>query len=240
MTNAHIRTVLIATALILLPIVTGSAMAQAFKAELGGEAVTRYNWRGLDLGDAASVQPYLRCEFHGLKSGFWGSYSPDFEEIDTWASYTLANPASVSLTAVATDYYFPSSGIRLFNFRGCNHPKGPGAHLLELGAAVSGPAQLPLTISAYVNVHNDPGNNVYMQLDCPVSVGDVDMGFFVGATTGSKENPAAYGSDDFAVINIGVKVTRNVNFGGTDLTLSTSAIVNPRAEIAYLVLGMGI
>ena len=240
MSSAHIRASLIAASLILLPILTGSAAAQGFTAEVGGDAMTRYNWRGLDLGDAASLQPYLRCEYHGLKAGFWGSYSADFEEIDTWASYTFTKPNSISVTAIATDYYLPSAGIRLFNFHGSDHPDGPGAHLVELGLSVSGPSQVPLSLSTYINVHNDSGNNIYLQIDYPVRIGDIDMGLFLGATPGSKENPLAYGSDGFAAINVGVKGTRSVNFGGTDLTLSTAAIVNPRAEVAYLILGLGI
>jgi hypothetical protein len=224
----------------LLLFVPAIAGAQGFTAELGGDAVTRYNWRGLDFGDGPSMQPYLRCEFHGFKGGFWGSYSEDFEEIDTWVSYSLTKANSFSVTTIATDYYFPSSGIRLFNFHGSDHPEGPGAHLLEVGAAVSGAPRVPLTLSAYVNVHNDPGNNVYIQLDYPVSLGEIDLGFSVGATAGSMDNPSAYGSDDFAVINIGVKGIRKIKCDETDLAVSTAVIINPRAEIAYLILGLGI
>ena len=231
-------------ALLVLSIVAatsvGPAMAQELSVSVGGDAVTRYNWRGLDFGDAVSVQPYLNAKLNGLEGGFWGSYSADFEEIDTWISYTAAPSSSFSITAIVTDYYLPSSGIRLFNFHDADHPEGPGGHLLELGLAVTGPSRIPLTLSAYVNVHNDPGNNAYLQLECAPSLNEVELGFFVGATPGSAENPAAYGSDEFAVINVGMKGTRKAKFGETEIAVSTAAIVNPREEIAYLILGLGI
>jgi hypothetical protein len=218
----------------------GRTTAQDFSGSVGGDAVTRYNWRGLDFGDAASVQPYLSAKYRGLEGGFWGSYSADLEEIDTWVSYTIARPDRPSLTAIATAYYLPSAGIRLFDFHDAGHPDGPGAHLVEVGASLTGPSRFPLAFSAYVNVHNDPGNNVYLQLDYATSHDEIDMGFFIGATPGSTRNPAAYGSDSFAVINIGVKGTRNLKCGETEIALSTTAIVNPREEIAYLILGLGI
>ncbi|MEW5873801.1 MAG: hypothetical protein AB1752_01305 [Candidatus Zixiibacteriota bacterium] len=232
--------ILLFSLLVLVPVIAGHAGAQGLAAELGGDAVTRYNWRGLDFGDGASVQPYLRCAFRGFKAGFWGSYSEGFNEIDTWVSYTFTQTNSIGVTAIATDYYFPGAGIRLFNFHGCDDPGGPGAHLLEIGAVVSAPPSVPLSLSGFVNVHNDPGNNVYIQLDYPVTLGELELGLSVGATPGSKANPSAYGSDDFAVINIGVKGVRKIRFGETDLAVSTATIINPQAEIAYLILGLGI
>jgi hypothetical protein len=221
-------------------VTSARAYGEGVSVAVGGDAVTRYNWRGLDFGNAASIQPYVRCEYEGLKGGFWGSYSSDFEEIDTWVSYTVASTSSLSVTGIVTGYYFPSAGIRLFNFHGADHPDGPGAHLLEAGVSVAGPERVPVTVSGYVNVHNDPGNNVYLQLDYATTQGETALAFSAGAALGSRDNPAAYGTDSFAVINIGAKCSRKLKIGENELSLSTAVIVNPRAEIAYLVLGLGI
>lgn len=216
------------------------ARAEGVVIAVGGDAVTRYNWRGLDFGNAASIQPYVRCEYMGLKGGFWGSYSSDFEEIDTWISYTIPSEKSLSVTGIVTGYYFPTAGIRLFNFHGADHPDGAGAHLLEAGISVAGPDRVPVTVSGYINVHNDPGNNVYVQLDYAATQGETALTFSVGAALGSTENPAAYGTDSFAVINIGAKGSRKLKVGEDELSLSTALIVNPQTEVAYLVLGLGI
>ncbi len=60
----------------------------------------------------------------------------------------------------------------------------------------------------------------------------------IGATSGSKKNPGYYGSDDFAIINLGAKVSRSIEF--TDkfsLPVFGQVIVNPNAEQAFLVFG---
>ncbi len=227
-------------ALVIVTIGETTSAAERVSVEVGTDAVSRYNWRGLDFGDALSIQPYLRCEYQGLKGGFWGSYSSDFEEIDTWISYTVSSEHSLSVTGIVTGYYFPTAGIRLFNFHGADHPDGPGAHLLEAGVSVSGPARIPLTVSGYVNVHNDPGNNTYVQLDYAATQGATALAFSIGAALGSTKNPAAYGTDGFAVINIGAKGSRKLKLDQSEISLSTAVIVNPRAEVAYLVLGVGI
>lgn len=230
----------ILTTLVIVTIGKTTSAAEGISVQVGTDAVSRYNWRGLDFGDALSIQPYLRGEYQGLKGGFWGSYSSDFEEIDTWVSYTVPAASSVSITGIVTGYYFPSAGVRLFNFHGANHEDGPGAHLLEAGVSVAGPERVPLTVSGYINVHNDPGNNVYVQLDYAATQGETALTFSVGAALGSTENPAAYGTDSFAVINIGAKGMRKLKLGESEFSLSTAVIVNPRAEIAYVVLGIGI
>lgn len=233
-----LRVILIALVIVTLGETTSAA--EGISVQVGTDAVSRYNWRGLDFGDALSIQPYLRCGYRGFKGGFWGSYSSDFEEIDTWISYTLPTTNSVSITGMVTGYYFPSAGIRLFNFHGADHPDGPGAHLLEAGISVAGPDRVPLSVSGYMNIHNDPGNNAYVQLDYLATQGEMALTFSVGAALGSTENPAAYGTDGFAVINIGAKGTRRLKLGESELSLSTAVIVNPRAEVAYVVLGLGI
>lgn len=207
----------------------------------GATFVSRYNWRGSDYGAAASIQPALTATYKGLNVGFWGSYSPNFEEIDTWASYSYQVPNSVTITGVVTDYFFPDMELELFNYNNWDDPDGAGAHTIELGAVITGPEKLPLVLSAYVNVYNDEGKNKYFQLDYSTAVGENSLGLTVGATSGSKKNPSYYGSDDFAIINLGAKIGRTIEF--TDkfsLPVFGQVIVNPNAEQAFMVFGFSL
>ncbi len=207
----------------------------------GATFVSRYNWRGSDYGAAASIQPALTATYKGLNVGFWGSYSPNFEEIDTWASYSYQVPNSITITGVVTDYFFPDMGLELFNYNNWDDPDGAGAHTIELGAVIAGPEKLPLVFSAYVNVYNDEGKNKYFQLDYNATLGENTLGLTVGATSGSKKNPSYYGSDDFAIINLGAKIGRTIEF--TDkfsLPVFGQVIVNPNAEQAYMVFGFSL
>ena len=90
-----------------------------------------------------------------------------------------------------------------------------------------------------MNVYNDAGSNTYFQIDYPTSVAEVPLNFFVGASGGSEENPGYYGTETFNVINVGVKATKSVKISEDySLPVSVTFLINPRAEISYLVFGL--
>ena len=204
---------------------------------------SRYIWRGLELGNTPSIQPALSVSCGGFELGTWGAYSLSnnafaADEIDFWMSYTHKFKSGVSITAIATDYYFPMAGVKFFNFN--NHDAlEPGAHTLEMGLSITGPESFPLTLSGYANVHNDAGNNTYFQLDYPVSVNNTDLSIFCGVAGGSKSNPDYYGTEKLAVINLGLSAVREIKLSESfSLPLTVSFILNPKAEIAHLVVGV--
>jgi hypothetical protein len=210
---------------------------------------SRYIWRGADIASTPSIQPAFAVSHHGGELGIWGAYTlsnqaSGADEIDFWLSYTRTVGKDISVMAIATDYYYPNAGIDFFNFNNYDAVTDdtipdPGAHIIELGIAVTGPPSFPLTVSGYVNVYNDAGNNAYFQLDYPVTVNETDLDFFCGATGGSTDNPGYYGSEDFAVINTGVSATREIHVSDKlSVPLTVSFIVNPKVEISYLVVGM--
>jgi hypothetical protein len=144
----------------------------------------------------------------------------------------------LDLTILVTDYYFPNAGIDFGNFNDYDHEDGAGAHTLEAGFSF-GFKNVPLTISAYYNFHNDAGNNTYYQLDYEVEVNESSLNLFCGATGGSDGNPDYYGADSFAVIHVGVRLEKELKFFQTyNLPVFTSFIYNPEQEKAYLVFGM--
>ncbi len=138
----------------------------------GATFASRYNWRGSDYGAAAAIQPALTATYKGFNVGFWGSYSTNFEEIDTWASYQLSSAKLGDITGIVTDYFFPDESLELLNYNNWDDPDGAGAHTIELGAVIAGPEKLPFVFSAYVNVYNDEGKNKYFQLDYNAAIGE--------------------------------------------------------------------
>ena len=85
---------------------------------------------------------------------------------------------------------------------------------------------------------NDPGNNMYFEFGYPFTISEIDFGLVVGGTTGSEDNPGYYGSDEFALINVGISASKEVKITEDfSLPLSSSFIVNPKADIAYMVFG---
>lgn len=236
---------------LLLVGMTGSAIADDVTIGTGVDMYNRYVWRGLDIASTPSVQPALTVGVGGFELGAWGAYTlsnqaSGADEIDFWIGYTAELENGSTLSAIVTDYYFPNSGIDFFNFNDYDATiddtiPNPGAHTIEVGLAYTGPKTFPLTVSAYLNVYNDAGNNTYFQLDYPVTAGDAELNFFVGATGGSKDNPDYYGTDDFQVINIGVAAARDIKVSESlSIPLNVSFVLNPNAEISYLLVGMSL
>ncbi len=229
---------------------TVGVMAGELSVNTGVDMYNRYVWRGLDIANTPSVQPCLSVSSScGFELGAWGAYTlsneaSDSDEIDFYLSYTRELNSGVAFSFLATDYYFPNAGIDFFNFNNHddtadNGDPDPGAHTIELGLSISGPEAFPMTFSAFFNVYNDAGNNAYFQLDYPANVGETALDVFCGFTAGSEDNPGYYGTDEFDLINVGVSADRDITV--TDqfsLPLSVALIVNPNAEISYLLAGV--
>ena len=213
----------------------GMASADSPVAGVGLDFYSRYIWRGSDIGDSPSIQPTLSFTGYGFQLGAWGAYPTNSQsavtnEIDFWLSYDKTFDSGAAVELIVTDYYYPNAGVKFSN---------SDAHTLETGVSVTGPGGFPLTVAAYVNVANDPGNNTYFECSYPATAGEASLRFFVGAAGGSQENPGFYGTDTANVINMGVTATRPIAI--TDrfsLPVVGSLIYNPRVEVAYLVVGV--
>lgn len=227
----------------------GAVASEKVTVTTGVDFYNRYVWRGLDIANTPSIQPSLALGYAGIEFGTWGAYAlsnnaSESDEIDFWLSYSKELESGVSFTAVVTDYYYPNAGIGMFNFNNYDAVKDdtipdPGAHIVELGLSISGPASFPVTLSGYINVHNEAGNNAYVQLDFPVMVGESEVGFFCGVAGGSKDNPDYYGTDDLNVINLGMSVGRDLTVSESlSLPLNVTLIINPNAEISHLLVGL--
>jgi len=231
---------------IILFCISGISFAQDLSLNVNADLVSRYIWRGINVNDAFNIQPALTLSVSGFSFGFWSSYSLtnnlDYnnfgQELDTWIGYNYAFENGMSVGAIVTDYYFPNAGVPWGNWDNYDNPDGPGAHTIETGLLLKGPNSFPISLSGYVAIYNDEGNNTYFQADYPVTVAEVALNFFVGASGGSEENPI-YGTETFNVINIGIKASKSIKITEDySLPIYASFIMNPRVEISYLVFGL--
>jgi len=203
---------------------------------VGADIASRYIWRGVDYGNSPSFQPSLVLTLGNFKLGTWGAYSfagsgTPFAEHDLWASFDIPTSAG-TFSALYTDYYYPSAGLKYFNFEG----DGKGAHTLEVGIAYTGPATVPLTVKTYLNVHCDPDNSAYLELSYPVALESVGLNFFLGTSMGKS---VWYGTQQAAIINVGITALKSVRVTESfSFPVSASFIVNPDLEQSYLIVGM--
>lgn len=234
------------TTVIVIGCLAGVAMGEdKISVSTSVDLYNRYVWRGLDIANTPSMQPSLSAGYDGFELGVWGAYtlsnqSSVSDEIDFWLSYSREFGDGNALTILATDYYFPNAGPKFFNFNNYDDPN-PGAHTVELGLSFSSPILKSLTLSAYMNVYNDEGNNTYFQADYPFKVGETEMGLFCGAAGGSSDNPGYYGTASLNVINLGISARRDIKMSESfSLPLTISLIVNPNSEISYFLAGMSL
>ncbi len=209
--------------------------------DVGADLVSRYVWRGIDYGQSPSIQPSLSFSTDNFEVGFWGAFqlgrdanTLPLDELDTYLAYTL-HFESTSLTLAAVDYYFPNNVFKFNDF----DDEGNGAHLLEIGAILSGPKELPLYFSGYFNAYNDPDNTMYFEVGYSTVLSEIGIDFFAGATPGGEKG--YYNTDEFKIINIGVKATKKIKI--TDkfsLPIFASYVLNPNENVAHLVFGISL
>ncbi|RMH62558.1 MAG: hypothetical protein D6677_09565 [Calditrichaeota bacterium] len=215
------------TLIIALFCTTSYSIAQEY--ELGVDVVSRYVWRGVDLAPGAAMQPAFSISAGGFSVGSWASYaiSPQAagaDEHDFWVSYAFG-----PVTLTATDYYFPGSNARFFNYDN----NGKGAHVLEAAVGYEGPVSLLFA----ANVYNDTENSLYMEIGWESESG---VGLAAGITKGTSAWYAVSG-DGLAVTHVTVRYQRDIKITQDfSLPVSGQIIVNPTLEKSFFVVGFSL
>ncbi len=207
---------------------------------VGADFVSRYVWRGLDIAATPSIQPTIEYNNGGFTVGLWGAYTisnmeSKSDELDLYFGYTFETESGDFGISVV-DYYFPNSGSRLGDFK-----DGGGGNTIEGILTYGGTDSFPISLLVGVNFYNDPGYNTYFEVGYSSSFQDVDLSLFVGATPGSTENSGYYGTDKFALINVGLTASKELKITNDfSLAIFSSFIINPNDDIAHLVFGISL
>lgn len=189
---------------------------------LGADFVSNYVWRGTKFGSGPNVQPYVEFGIAGLTVGSWGSFAfntTSVVENDFYLSYGF----DFGLSLGVTDYYYQGP---LFEFS-----DSTGSHALELNGSyeIGG---LSLSANYIVNEAGGAGTaggDMYFEATYSFE----NFNIFMGAGDGWHTT-----TGDFEVVNVGVSTASEIKI--TDqfsIPVFGSVIVNPQAEIAYVVLG---
>ena len=226
----------------------------------GADLMSRYIWRGLDLGGPSpSIQPVLKFsyttknEVHNITVGAWGAYSFSAnvnEEIDIFASYTLFSVVSLTVT----DYFFPGLNTGDKNLYFVYSPDSTG-HVFEGAVSFNGTTKIPLTLMFAMNFYgndsrkmiNDSteGNIVmskYIELGYKHSFKFFDFNAWIGAAL-DKPVPAYspvgyYQNTRAGIINIGIKGAKNIKITEHfSLPVQCQLITNPMQQKLWLVFG---
>lgn len=240
--------------IILLFIATNACNAQktnSIKINMQGDIVSSYVWRGMYQSGTA-IQPTLNMNIGNFSLTTWGSTDitgQGHKEADITASYSING-----ITLLLTDYWWAGqSGIynnrkngenNYYNFD--NHNTD---HILEAGLSYTLPIKrVPLSLSWYTmlwgadkksedikKVKN--GYSSYGEFNYPFVLDNINLLATIGFSPFSS--PSNYKNKNFAVTNISVKASKDIQI--TDkfsLPLFSQIIWNPNREDVHFVFGV--
>jgi hypothetical protein len=233
---------------------------------LGAGLVSRYVWRGMQLGgNAPNIQPFFTFKTGGFEAGVWGAFSLSgnntSQEVDLHVSQSFAKDM---FTVTLTDYFFPEE---FGDYNYFEYGKDATGHIFEGTLAYNGTKKFPLTVLVATNFYgadairtdDDPNSpdfnkktgiqySTYFEIGYPFQLKTVDINTFVGfdATTPKKANTdtgykgeIGFYGNGFGVVNLGFTATKAVQITKQyALPIMVSLVTNPQSGKIYFVFGI--
>jgi len=209
------------------------------KFNISADIMSRYVWRGNDIGNSASIQPCMEMLFHKFTFGLWGAYTVNavkMQEIDFYLSYSPIKQLSITFT----DYYTFNEQKNSNSFFDFNN--NTTKHLFEALTTITPFQKLNISATASVFFFGDDKNaddpeinnySMYAELKWSPSYKDADFEIFIGGTPF-----IGYYFDKTGIINSGICIFKDLNLGSMVLPASCSFILNPSTQKTYLVFGI--
>ncbi|MFA9389152.1 MAG: hypothetical protein ACERKD_05070 [Prolixibacteraceae bacterium] len=204
-------------ALIVLVVLTVSAISVRAQVSTGVDLYSSYVWRGAKFGNGPAIQPYVDYSKGGFSVGAWGSVCASDDEgfeMDLYASYGF----DFGLSVAVTDYYFGGEDGFL---GGTNHFFEPSLSFETGDLSIMG---------AYMI--GDGIADAYAEIG--YSLGSVDL--FAGAGNGQYTKDGG-----FMLCNVGVGTSKEVKITEDfSLPVSGSVILNPSTGGFFIVVGISL
>ncbi len=231
--------------------------------DFGADLMSRYVWRGLDLGgQGPSIQPFAEFNVasengnHSFFIGAWGAYtfSPTAnQEVDLYLGYTFKE----MLTLTFTDYFFPglNTGEKDDYFVYSADSTG---HVFEGMISFDGTDKVPFTLLFAMNFYgndarkmNDDGTvgnivmSKYLEVGYTHSFKHFDINPFVGFALDKADTGFApvgyYLNEKAGLINVGFKASKDIKITENySLPVQCSLVANPEANKLYFVFGISL
>jgi hypothetical protein len=233
--------------------------------QIGADLMSRYVWRGLDLGGAGpSIQPSLTLNVgnsnHLFSIGGWGAYTFSAtanQEVDLIASYTFKG----IITLMVSDYFFPGlyTGERDNYF--C-YSKDSTGHVFEGAIQFNGTEKIPFTLLVATNFYGNDNcrmkqmndttfvkdglqYSTYIELGFTKNIKGFDFNAFIGGTVTTpktdRHEMGYYSNTKAGITNVGIKLSREIPVTEKfSIPVQASLIANPMQKKVYIVFGITI
>ena len=227
---------ILAVVVLSLNALTPAKAQDKVEASVGADFVSRYIWRGLDLGEV-SFQPTLGLDWKGLSLSAWGSVGisnpGDTKEFDLTLSYSIGG-----FNIGVTDYWF-DAGLdplnRYFMYRSdCTNHVFEANIGYDFGFAA---------IQWYTNFAGNDGVNPagkrafssYLELSAPFTLGGADWSAALGMVPFATD---FYGTEKFAVVNLSLTASKEIAITDSfSIPVFAQVAANPYSREAFFVIG---
>ena len=227
---------ILAVVVLSLNALTPAKAQDKVEASVGADFVSRYIWRGLDLGEV-SFQPTLGLDWKGLSLSAWGSVGisnpGDTKEFDLTLSYSIGG-----FNIGVTDYWF-DAGLdplnRYFMYRSdCTNHVFEANIGYDFGFAA---------IQWYTNFAGNDGVNPagkrafssYLELSAPFTLGGADWSAALGMVPFATD---FYGTEKFAVVNLSLTASKEIAVTDSfSIPVFAQVAANPYSREAFFVIG---
>lgn len=216
---------------------------------IGADLMSRYIFRGMDIGASPSIQPNLTYTTGKFNIGLWGAYTLNkftTQEADIFITYNVNEQFSLTLT----DYFFPSE-TGSYNY--FDYKKDTTGHLLEGNLTYTGQDKFPIQCLIAVNFYgsdairlNHAGlkkgiqYSTYAEISYPFKYFDAFIGANLTKPHTDLGETGFYGND-IGIINLGLTTHKEVKLSSTySLPMSLSFITNPQSGKVFLVFGLSL
>ncbi len=204
---------------------------------ISGDIVSRYIWRGQDLGNV-SLQPTLGVGYKGLSLTAWGSVgltdASDTKEFDLTLAYTIGG-----LNIGVTDYWL-NEGLDPKN-RYFKYDAHETNHVFEANIGYDfGFASLQWFTNFAgndgVNKDGKRAYSSYAEVAVPFKLVTVDWTAAAGVVPYATDY---YGTTGFAVTNLTLRADKEIKVTDSfSIPVFGQVTANPCSQKAYLVLGL--
>jgi len=233
--------------------------------QIGSDFMSRYIWRGLNLGGAGpSIQPTLKLNVgnsnHLFSIGGWGAYTFSAtanQEVDLFASYTFKG----LVTVMVTDYFFPDLYNGKRNDYFC-YTKDSTGHVFEGIVMFNGTTKFPFTLMVATNFYGNDARRMkkvndstfvedgiqystYIELGFKKHIKGFDFNAFVGGTINNPktdlQETGYYANTKAGLTNVGIKVSRGIPVTEKySIPVQAALIANPLQNRFYIVFGFSL
>ncbi len=209
---------------------------EKFSAELYGDFVSSYIWRGMEQCKA-SVQPGLLMNYRGFELEFWGDYelagSGDYKEIDITLYYNLGHFKFKVQDIWSNIGGDPQGRFFKYDAHSTNHIF-EGSMSYDFGLV----SMEWNTVFAGNDGLNNSGKRAYSSYfiaDAPFRLAGFDCNGSLGVAPYAS---TLYQTSGFAVTHLGLKVSRDIKVTDTfRIPVFLNVLANPCLQKAYLVFG---